>query len=112
MKILIDLTSLADNFSGIERYAACLAKEMIENTDHEFVLVFKNSVHPLSCGAEDKKNVAIKVLNGENKLLLNQIVLPAYIYTVSSDAYVFLAFPVPALLFKKNMVETIHDICC
>lgn len=112
MKILIDLTSLADNFSGIERYAACLAKEMIENKDHEFILVFKNSIHPLFSGIENKKNVAVKVLHGGNKLLFNQILLPAYIYTVSADAYVFLAFPVPVLLFKKNMVETIHDICC
>ena len=30
MRILIDLTSLADNFSGIERFAACLANEMIK----------------------------------------------------------------------------------
>ena len=29
MKILIDLTSLADNFSGIERYALNISKQMI-----------------------------------------------------------------------------------
>ncbi len=29
MRIAIDLTSLADNFSGIERYAMNIAKELI-----------------------------------------------------------------------------------
>ena len=29
MRIAIDLTSLADNFSGIERYAMSIAKELI-----------------------------------------------------------------------------------
>ena len=45
MKILIDLTSLADNFSGIERYAACLTREMISECKHNYILVFKNQVH-------------------------------------------------------------------
>ena len=47
MKILIDLTSLADNFSGIERYAACLALEMLKDKNHNYILIFKNEIHPL-----------------------------------------------------------------
>ena len=31
MKVLIDLTSLADNFSGIERFALSITKELILN---------------------------------------------------------------------------------
>lgn len=41
MRILIDLTSLADNFSGIERFAACLANEMIKDSSNQYILLFK-----------------------------------------------------------------------
>ena len=47
MKILIDLTSLADNFSGLERFAANIAFEMIKKSEHAFILVFKESIHPM-----------------------------------------------------------------
>ena len=48
MKVLIDLTSLADNFSGIERFALSITKELISDqsrNDIEYILVFKNEVH-------------------------------------------------------------------
>lgn len=41
MKICIDLTSLADNLSGIERYAACISLEMIKAHVDDYILVFK-----------------------------------------------------------------------
>lgn len=110
MRILIDLTSLADNFSGIERYAACLTKEMIKDETIEFVLLFKNEVQPMF--NNKMKNVEIVVIPGCNKLIFNQIRLPSIIYKIKADYYLFLAFPVPVLLFKKNMISTIHDICC
>ena len=56
MRIAIDLTSLADNFSGIERYAMCIAKELIEmdaRGKNTYILLFKRKIHP----ALDRKSV-------------------------------------------------------
>lgn len=112
MRVLIDLTSLADNFSGIERYAACLSLEMIKDFSMDFVLVFKREVHKLFESAMNQNNVEIIILKSANKLFFNQIRLPNAIRKIKADYYLFLAFPVPVLLFKRNMVSTIHDICC
>ncbi|GLC29712.1 glycosyltransferase family 4 protein [Clostridium omnivorum] len=112
MKILIDLTSLADNFSGIERFAMCISKEIINCKDNEYVLIFKNEIHNEFEELVDNVRVKAYVLKGRNKLLFNQVILPLKIYGIKADAYLFLAFPVPILLFKTNMISTIHDICC
>ena len=43
MKIVVDLTQLADNLSGLERYAMNIIKEMIlADTENEYVLLYKN----------------------------------------------------------------------
>ena len=112
MRICIDLTSLADNFSGIERYAASLSLEIVKNKDVSCVLIFKNEVHPLFRQYASMKNVELKVILGSNKLIFNQIKLPWILHGIKADWYLFMAFPVPILSFKKNMVSTIHDICC
>ena len=47
MRILIDLTALADNFSGIERFALSITKELISDqnrSNDEYILLFKNEV--------------------------------------------------------------------
>lgn len=112
MKILIDLTSLADNFSGIERYAACISYEMILESQDKYILLFKGSVHPIFEEFRNNNRIELVVLSACKKLLFNQIRLPKEIYKFKADWYLFLAFPVPVLLFKKNMISTIHDICC
>lgn len=112
MKILIDLTALADNFSGIERYAACISYEMILQSKDEFILLFKGKVHPIFEEFQNNNRVELVVLSSCKKLLFNQIRLPKEIYKHKADWYLFLAFPVPVLFFKKNIVSTIHDICC
>lgn len=112
MTILIDLTSLADNFSGIERFAACLSLELIKEKDNDYILLFKESVHPLFTEYMSAPNVKSVVLPRCNKLLFNQLRLPLAVYGMKTDCCLFLAFPVPVLLFKRNMVSTIHDICC
>lgn len=112
MRILIDLTSLADNFSGIERYAASLSLEMIQDASTNFILIFKDKVHPWFETIKHRRNVQMLVLPGCNKLVFNQLRLPNAIRKIKADYYLFLAFPVPVLLFKKNIVSTIHDICC
>ncbi|MEY8337974.1 glycosyltransferase family 1 protein [Lachnospiraceae bacterium 62-35] len=112
MKILIDLTALADNFSGIERYAACLTRELLRYNENEYILIFKNEVHPIFKDCENRKSIEIAVISSCKKLFFNQIKLPFEIYKYTADWYLFMAFPVPILLFRKNMVSTIHDICC
>lgn len=112
MRVLIDLTSLADNFSGIERYAACLTREITKDMDVDYILVFKEAIHPIFEQTVKQKNIDTVVLPRCNKLIFNQIALPKAIRKIAADWYLFLAFPVPVLLFKKNMVSTIHDICC
>lgn len=112
MKILIDLTSLADNFSGIERYAASLTTEMVKDNESSFILIFKDKIHPIFEEVQFQKNVRAIVLKRCNKLIFNQIKLPLMINKYKADCYLFLAFPVPVLLFKKNMISTIHDLCC
>ena len=49
MRIAIDLTSLDDNLSGIERYAMTIAKELIEldkRRHNTYILSFKRKIHP------------------------------------------------------------------
>lgn len=110
MHLCIDLTSLVDNLSGIERYAACISLEIIRAHSDVFTLVFKKEIHPLFEQVCKQDNVKAIVLPECSKLLFNQIRLPMALWRIKADWYIFLAFPVPILLFKKNMVETIHDI--
>lgn len=110
MKICIDLTSLADNLSGIERYAACISSEMIKAHDDKYILIFKKGIHPLFEEISRKENVKTVILPECQKLIFNQIRLPLALHKIKADWYLFLAFPVPILSLKKNMVETIHDI--
>ena len=81
MKILIDLTALADNFSGIERFALSITKELIKNSANQWVLLFKNSIHKDFC--EEQENVEKIVIKGGNKLVFNQVVLPAKLERIS-----------------------------
>lgn len=110
MKILIDLTSLSDNFSGIELYALSVAKELIKNFNHSYVLVFKNAIH------KDfdiiSSNVEIMVLKGKNKLIFNQFILPWHLRKVKADKYLFMAFTEPFFWWKKNSINAIHDVSC
>lgn len=110
MKICVDLTSLADNLSGIERYAACITLEMIKEHEEQYVLVFKREISSLFKDVCKQENIETIVLPECKKLLFNQIRLPNVLRKIKADWFIFLAFPAPVLLFKKNMVETIHDI--
>lgn len=113
MKYLFDLTSLADNFSGIERYALCISSEFIRQFSmHEYILMFKGEIHEAYREIAEMKNVKCIVLPRTNKLLFNQIILPMHLYRQKADAYVFLAFPDPVLFFRKNVYTAIHDTCC
>lgn len=110
MRICFDLTSLEDNLSGIERYAACISLEMIKSYFEEYILVFKKEIHPMFASVCKQDNVQYILLPECNKLLFLQIRLPFALRKICADWFIFLAFPVPLLSFKRNMVETIHDI--
>ena len=110
MRICVDLTSLADNFSGIERFALSISKELIKNTEHHWILLFKNSVHKEFSG--EAENVEKIVINGGNKLIFNQLIVPIKLLGIKADRYFFPAFPAPFFFFNKNAFNTIHDLSC
>lgn len=115
MRIAIDLTSLADNFSGMERYAMSISKELIEldkEQKHTYILLFKRKVHPAFHKYKEQKNVIYKVCKGENKLLFAQILLPLHLYRIKADAYLFLAFQSPIMFRRRGIYNTIHDLTC
>lgn len=113
MEILVDLTSLADNFSGIERFALSITKEMINDTSRnglKYTLLFKNEIHKEFL--EEQDHVRKIVLKGNNKLVFNQLVLPNALRKIKADYYFFPAFPAPFFFFARNAVSTIHDVGC
>jgi len=113
MRILIDLTALADNFSGIERFALSITKELISDqnrSNNEYILLFKNEVHKEF--ATEQNNVRKVIIYGKNKLIFNQFQLPLKLSTIEADYYFFPAFPAPFLFFKRNAISAIHDVGC
>lgn len=116
MKILIDLTSLYDHLSGIERYAKEISLSMLDTEPgHEYVLVFKNQIDKDFLRYTSASNVETIVLRTKmggpiGKLLFGQLYLPIKLYQIKADAYLFLAFPEPLLFFKSAIFSTIHDM--
>ena len=110
MRILIDLTSLYDNFSGIELYACNVTKELIKNNNNYYILVFKNEIYKLF--SDTQPNVEKIVIKGKNKLYFQQFKLLHYIKKINADKYLFFAFTQPYFFFNKNTINTIHDVSC
>lgn len=108
MHVVIDLTSLDDNFSGIERFALSISKELIKNSDNVYTLLFKNKIHEQF--EEYQSNVKKIIIKGGNKLIFNQLKLPYYLVKLKADYYLFLAFPAPFLFFRKTAISAIHDM--
>lgn len=108
MRICVDLTSLADNFSGIERFALSITKELIKNRECQWILLFKNAVYK----EFENANVEKVVIKGNNKLMFNQIILPLNLLKIKADKYFFPAFPAPFFFFNRNTFNTIHDLSC
>ena len=90
MKIAIDLTSLSDNFSGLERVALELTKALIRCAkEAEFVLVIKNSIPEMLMRLRSYDNVRFCRIKGRNKLIANQLTLPLTMSRIKADAYLF-----------------------
>ena len=114
MKIAVDLTSLADNFSGIERYAANMARSILRNGPKDkFVLVFKDFVFPWFEEFRGREEVEICVIPSARwgKAAFSQIRLPWALRHIEPDLVLFLAFPCP-LLYRAASLSVVHDISC
>lgn len=124
MKILIDLTSLYDHISGIERYAMEISLSMIDtHRENTYVLIFKNEMDDnyrkrllaIRPDFSDDKKIDIHILKtGKgifgSKLVFSQIRLPLFLYGQKADAYMFMAFPEPLLFFSSKIYTTVHDM--
>ena len=116
MKIAIDLTALAFNFSGIERYAFNITREIIrQNKKHEIELFFCNAIYPDLKELVDSNPlvnaVCIQSSNGKfGKLYTFQRKLPKALKGVNADCYFFPAFAPPIFFHEHNMIDTMHDI--
>lgn len=114
MRIAIDLTSLADNFSGIERHAAELSRALVGiDEQNEYLLVFKEVVHPFFDGVADAHaNVGVVVFprGSRGKLYFSQFTLARELKKLHVDLALFLAFPAP-LLYTGRAISTFHDLC-
>lgn len=101
------------NFSGIERFALSITKELITDqirSDIEFILVFKNEVHKEF--AAEQHNVKKIIVRGKNKLVFNQLQLPLKLAVIKANYYFFPAFPAPFFFFNRNAISAIHDVGC
>lgn len=113
MKIAVDLTSLADNFSGIERMALSITKELVKMRNGDYYqLFFKNEIYPEFKIYQECKNVECIVLPGREKLWFHQVTLLRAMAGADADVFLFLAFPPPFFLRKEKMIGTIHDVGC
>lgn len=113
MRITIDLTSLADNFSGFERFALNIAKELlILDKENYFILIFKEKVYPEFQMFKDDSRVEVVVLPRKEKLWFYQVTLYCALKKIESDIYFFPAFPSPLLFRKRGIINTIHDMGC
>ena len=117
MKLLIDLTSLYDHLTGIERFASNVSISLIRaHPEHSYELLFKNGIHKDFLEISGFPNVRCHVLRCRGRILFSQFILPLKLYQTEADLYFFPAFCAPWLFFSRRTVDTIHDMsdfeCC
>lgn len=111
MRILIDLTALSYHMTGIERFALCVTKEMLEqDKENEYILLFRDEVYKDLESYVDDKRVFAKIIHGDQKMLFFQLVIPFALYRIKADRYCFFAFPGPLLFKNRYIYNTIHDM--
>lgn len=113
MRVVIDLTALAFNFSGIEQYAFRITRELVrQNDDTQYTLVFLNE--PFS-GLEDVLDLPcvdchIMRPRHAGKLPATQLSLPRELRDIDADVYLFPAFPQPVAFKDDRSISVIHDV--
>lgn len=111
MRLLIDLTSLYDHLTGIERFASNLSSCLIHaHLEHTYILLFKNEIHKDFLEISAFSNVECHVLKCNSRILFNQLILPMKLYRIRADIYYFPAFCAPWLFFSRRIADTIHDM--
>jgi len=109
--IAIDLTALSYHITGIERFAMCVAEQMlIIDKNNDYILIFRDVVYPSFAKYIDGKKVKEKIVYGNNKLLFYQVALPISLYFIKADRYLFFAFTSPMLFKHRGIFNTIHDM--
>ncbi len=113
MKLLFDLTSLADNASGIERFASNIALYYIaKHNENSYILLFKDHIDERFREYITDNSKKIVVIKRYNKLFFSQFILPFILLFYKADYYLFLAFPAPFMFFNKRSISAIHDLGC
>ncbi len=111
MKLVIDLTSLYDHITGIERFAMNLSLSMIHaHPEHTYYLLFKNEIHRDFRETAGLPNVRCDILRCRNRVIFNQAVLSLKLYRIKADIFFFPAFCAPWLFFSPGIVDTVHDL--
>ncbi len=115
-KILVDLTSLDDHLTGLERYAISLTRELLMlDTHNQYILFFKGQVHEAFITLLDDRKRAVVLKRHTHKggkLILNQILLPLALYKQKADITIFPAFPCPLLYRRKGIYTLVADLTC
>lgn len=111
--LAIDLSSLDDNFSGLERFALEISKNIIaQNSKYKIYLIFKNKVHKDFLNIDKSKFESI-VYNSKSRLVFVEFIIPKIIRKYKFDYIYFPAFPPSILLRKKaktKIITMIHDL--
>ncbi len=111
MTIAIDLTALSYHMTGIERYALCVTVEMLkQDKQNKYILIFRDAIHEDLQEFIDGERVTARIVQGNQKLLFFQIVMPFQLYKIKADRYCFFAFPGALLFRNKHIYNTIHDM--
>lgn len=113
MKILIDLTCMSSSMSGVRRYASCISEEMLKmDKENEYILLFHNDIYPSFLPYIDEKRITSRIINCNNNVLLKLFKLQIELYKIKADMYLFLYSKNPLFFYKKNIINTIHDLSC
>lgn len=112
MRIAVDLTSLAGNYSGIEQYAFHIAEALPRvGTNHDFVFLFQKEVFPPLRDASEASHVQVAIVQPrhQSKLAVSQLDVTRALKGIDADTYVFPAFPQPLTFNNPHSINVIHD---
>lgn len=113
MRILLDLTSLAGNYSGIEQYAHHIAEALVRvNKKHQLLYLFQGEVFSELREVSESPHVTPIVFKPKrkNKLAVSQLDVARALGQARADAYILPAFPQPLAFKNPHCVNVIHDV--
>lgn len=117
-RVAIDLTALAYNFTGIERYAAEITKNLLDINESNpcgmnFILIFKDEVHPMFASYVDAGKAETYIIqSNKGKFCVLQFELLHALKEIRADKNLFMAFPAPLLFKSDNCISVVHDLTC